>query len=141
MSSDSSPSSDSSAINVDAFLRTLLRPVIFWGVTVGVVAASGQPGVVCITPLAWLLALWCGVRYVQLSDGFPGRWGPALLGAALGLVMGILFVVVIGRLPVQPDEVSKMQAITAFMVVGSIIVCTGLSVIAARVALRNYAGD
>ena len=47
-------------LHLGAFLRTLIAPLIVWSVAVFSATAAGQPGVVCITPLAWLLALWSG---------------------------------------------------------------------------------
>ncbi|HTP11219.1 MAG TPA: hypothetical protein VMP08_23350, partial [Anaerolineae bacterium] len=87
-------SSQIPAIHPSAFLRTLIAPLIAWGVAVITITAAGQPGVVCMTPLAWLLALWCGGRYVRLSDGQPDRFGSILLGAVLGLALGLIFALV-----------------------------------------------
>ncbi len=142
MSTNSSSSaSNSSAIHASAFLRTLIAPLIVWGATVMAVTASGQPGVVCITPVAWLMALWCGGQYVRLGGGRPDNLGPALLGAALGLGLGILFILISRQMPVKPEEVSNMQAITAVIVVGGIVVCAALSTFTARATLRRYASD
>jgi hypothetical protein len=126
-------------IHVSAFLRTLIAPLIVWGAAVFSITAVGQPGVVCVTPMAWLLALWCGRRYVQLSDGQPDRFGPALLGAALGLCLGLIFVLVSAQaIPVDPSDVSKSQTLTAIMIAGGILVCAALSMFAARATLRQY---
>jgi len=136
-------SSHSSPIHVSAFLRTLIAPLIVWGVAVVTITAAGQPGVVCVTPMAWLMALWCGGQYIRLSDNQPGRQpllGAALVGAALGLGMGVVFVLVSTRtMPVAPDEVSKMQLLTAFIIVGGSVVCAALSLFTARATLRRYA--
>ena len=80
-------------INVSAFIRTLIAPLMVWTVVVIIITLAGQPGVVCVTPMAWLLALWCGGRYIRLTDGRPERWpllGPAIIGALLGLGMGVI---------------------------------------------------
>ncbi len=134
-------SSNSSAIDLSAFLRTLIVPLIVWGVAVFTITAAGQPGVICVTPMAWLLALWCGSQYVRLSGGRAGSLGPALVGAALGLGMGILFILISRQMPVKPEEVSNMQAITAVIVVGGMVVCAALSTFTARATLRRYARD
>jgi hypothetical protein len=135
-------SADSSAIHLGAFLRTLIAPLIVWGVAVFAITAAGQPGVVCMTPMAWLLALWSGGRYVRLSGRRPGSLGPALVGAALGLGLGLIFLLVSTQaMPVDPGEVSKTQALTALMIVGGMVVGAALSIFTARAALRRYARD
>ena len=58
---------------------------------------SRLPGVVCLTSLAWLLAVWSGNQYVNLCQGGPDRYpllGPALIGSLLGMDQGILFILV-----------------------------------------------
>ena len=62
-------SSNSSVIHLGAFLRTLIAPLLVWGAAVFFITTASQPGVVCMTPLAWLLALWSGRQYVRLSNG------------------------------------------------------------------------
>jgi hypothetical protein len=143
MSTDpSSVSSDSPAIHLGAFLRTLIAPLIVWGVAVFSITAAGQPGVVCVTPMAWLMTLWCGGQYVRLSGSHPGSLGPALVVAALGLGMGIIFILVSTRaMPVDPDEVSKTQILTVIITVGGIVICAVLSLFTAKLTLRRYAHD
>jgi hypothetical protein len=138
--SASSSSSHPPAIHLGAFLRTLIAPLIVWGAAVFSITAAGQPGVVCVTPMAWLMALWCGGQYIRLSGGRPGSLGPALVGAALGLGMGIIFALVSTQaMPVDPAEVSKAQTLTAIMIVGGMVVCAALSTFTARATLRRYA--
>jgi len=89
-----------------------------------------------------LMALWCGGRYVRLPGGRPGSLGPALVGAALGLGMGIIFILVSTRaMPVDPDEVSKTQILTVIITVGGIVICAVLSLFTAKLTLRRYAHD
>ncbi len=126
-------------LHLGAFLRTLIAPLIVWGVAVVTITAAGQPGVVCMTPLAWLLALWCGGRYVRLSDGQPDRFGPILLGAALGLVEGLIFAFVSTvAMPVDPSEVDKASVLEISMIAVGIIVCAALCTFTARATLRQY---
>ncbi len=127
------------AIHLSAFLRTLIASLIVWGVVVFIITTAGQPGVVCMTPLAWLLALWCGGQYIRLSDGQPDRMGPLLLGAVLGLGLGLVFALVSTQtMPVDPSEVGKSQTLIAIMIVGGIVVCAALSTFTARATLRQY---
>lgn len=133
-------SANVSTICWNAILRTLIVPLLAWGVAVFTITRAGQPGVVCMTPMAWLLALWSGRQYVRLSDGQSGLLGPALVGAVLGLGLGPVFALVSAQaMPVDPSEVGKSQALTAIMIVGGVVVCTALSTFIARAALRRYA--
>lgn len=126
-------------IHLSAFLRTLIASLIVWGVAVASITAAGQPGVACMTPMAWLLALWSGGQYVRLSDGQPGRLGPVLLGATLGLGLGLIFALVSAQaMPVDPSEVGKSQTLTAILIAGGIVVCAALSTFTARATLRQY---
>ena len=132
-------SSALSAIHPSAFLRALIAPLIAWSVAVFIITTAGQPGVVCMTPMAWLLALWSGRQYVRLSNGQPDRLGPVLLGAILGLGLGLIFALVSAQaMPVDPSEVGKSQTLTAIMIVGGIVICAALSTFTARATLRRY---
>ena len=80
-------------INVPAFIRALSMWVILWGGTVGLATYQGQPGIICLTPMAWLLAIPAGLNYVAFSEGKPGRnpfLAGALVGATLGLLLGLI---------------------------------------------------
>ncbi len=135
----SNTSSSLPAIHLSAFLRALIAPLIAWGVAVWTITSAGQPGVVCMTPMAWLLVLWSGGQYVHFSDGQADRFGAPLLGAGLGLFLGLIFVLVAAlAMPVDPSEVGKMWVLTAIVIVGGIVVCAALSTFTARATLRRY---
>jgi hypothetical protein len=92
-----------------------------------------QPGVICLTPMAWLLALPAGWNYAVFSRGAPGRQpflAGALLGTLLGLLYGLLFfgVASVG-MPVgsEPSEVAKLQNMVIFMIAGGALVGALLS--------------
>jgi hypothetical protein len=104
---------------------------------------SGQPGVVCVTPMAWVLATWGGTRYISLAGGRPGRrplLGAALLGALLGVFEGIFFVVVItiAAPPVTAEDVTKTLILDVVMFVVGMLICAGLSVFTAMLTLKRY---
>ena len=137
MSANSSPAL--AAIHLSAFLRALIVPLLVWSAAVFFITTAGQPGVVCMTPMAWLLALWSGRQYVRLSNRQPDRLGPVLLGAVLGLCLGIIFTLVSAQaMPVDPSEVGKSQMLTALMIVGGIVACAALSAFTAHATLRQY---
>jgi len=127
------------ALQLGAFLRALIPPLIVWGVAVVSITAAGQPGVACMTPLAWLLALWSGRQYVSLASGRSGLWGPVLLGAVLGLSLGLIFASVSAlAMPVDPSEVGKSQTLSAIVIVGGAVVSAALSTFTAYLARRQY---
>jgi hypothetical protein len=102
------------------------------------------PGVVCVTPLAWLLALVSGNRYVELSKGRADPQpllAPALLGALLGLEQGIVFVLVssLGMPPETPADAQKAAWLSVVVVVLGMLICAALSAAIAWLRLRRSA--
>ena len=142
MESPSEPPPTVHVINLSAFIRTLITPLVIWGGLVGMAVLANQPGIVCITPVAWLLALWSGVHYINMSEGVPDRYpllGPAIVGALLGLGQGILFLLVSSwAMPVTtPDDQAKAALLTAVIFVGGILACAALSAFTAWLRLHR----
>ncbi len=124
---------DQPLVNGGALLRSLAMWFLVWGAAVLFVTWAGQPGVACMTPLAWLLALPAGWNYVAFSHGKPGRQpfiAGAILGAILGLLYGVLFFGVAAYgMPVgsDPDEIAKMRNLVVFMIAGGAVIAALLS--------------
>lgn len=143
MSEQFSSSSDLPLVNIGAFVRTLIAPMLIWVGLALFVTLSGQPGVVCITPMAWLLALWTGGQYIRLSKGQPGRLpllGPLLVGVALGAGLAIVFAVVARvAMPVgsDPEEQSKARVLMVIIGIGGIFACAAMSVFTGWLTLRR----
>jgi hypothetical protein len=143
MSEISSSSSDLPLINIGAFMRTLIAPMLMWVGLALLVTLSGQPGVVCVTPMAWLLALWTGGEYIRLSKGQPGRLpllGPLLVGAAFGAGLAIVFAIVARfSMPVgnDPEEQNKARVLLVIIGVGGTVACAIMSVFTAWLTLRR----
>ena len=140
----SSPQTSRILIHWGPFARTTIAPLIVWAVLVIAALLANVPGVVCVTPLAWLLALWCGTQYVNLCHGDADRpaWlGPALIGGLLGLGEGILFMVVsnVGMPATTPADAAKAQVLSLGILVVGIIACAGLCTLTAWMRLRSYA--
>jgi hypothetical protein len=140
----SSPASSKILIHWGPFARTILAPLIVWGVLVVAALLANVPGVVCVTPMAWLLALWCGTQYVNLCRGDADRptWlGPVLIGGLLGLGEGILFIVVssLGMPATTPEDAAKAQVLSLGILVVGIVACAGLCTLTAWMRLRSYA--
>jgi len=141
--SDHNPSPSRVSIHWGPFARTLIAPLIVWGVIVGAALAANVGGVVCVTPMAWLLALWCGTQYVNLCRGDADRpaWlGPVLLGGLLGLGEGILFIIGsnLGMPTNTPEDASNAQVLSLGILVVGIVACGGLSMLTAWLRLRSY---
>ena len=92
---------------------------------------AGYPGVVCVTPMAWLIALRVGNICVwrSRSDTSSKRLTEAVIaGGVLGLLQGILFAVIIARLqPISADDQTKSNILTLIMIVVGIFAGAGLA--------------
>ncbi len=115
-------------LNIGALIRALGTWLLLWGIIVLFVAYQQQPGIICLTPMAWLLALPAGWNYVVFARGKAGRQpfvAGAILGALLGLLYGLLFFgVATYGMPVgsDPDEIAKMQNMVIFMIAGGAVI-------------------
>jgi hypothetical protein len=81
------PVFDSRAVTLSLFL-----PMLYWTGAVVAISLLGYPGVICMTPLAWLLALPLGLRLTHESKSIGDRLllEAAAAGAMLGLWQGVL---------------------------------------------------
>ena len=101
-----SPYSDMAGLDLRAISASLFLPLLLWTGSVVAISLSGYPVVICMTPLAWLLAMPVGLRLrreITPAMDVPTAAGPAfvsarslarhaaLCGAALGLWQGLLF--------------------------------------------------
>jgi hypothetical protein len=137
------PASPPGLIHAGPFARVLLAPLIVWGVVVIAGLFANVPGVACVTPMAWLLALWCGTQYVNLCRGEADRipWlAPVLIGGLLGLGEGILFIVVssVGMPATTPEDAAKALVLSLVILAVGILVCAGLCALTATLRLRSY---
>lgn len=135
-------------INSSAFARSLGMWLMIWCALVFVVTYGGQPGVVCLTPMAWLLALPAGWNYVVFAQGKSGKQpfvAGAILGAILGLCYGLLFFGVSAyKMPAGPDpsEAAKAQNVALFMVgAGTVITALLSGFMAYRAAVLQRRGQ
>jgi hypothetical protein len=116
-------------------LETPLRQFVPWLAMVLLVTFAGYPGVVCVTPMAWLIALRVGNLSVARSrsvNSSSRKIEAALAGGILGLLQGILFAIIITQLePINPDEQARATALTIGMIVVGIVFGAILSFITA----------
>ena len=129
-------------IQASPFIRALLAPTVIWGCMVGTGLLAHYPGVVCVTPMAWLLALVSGTRYVDLCAGKPDRYpllAPALAGAVLGLEQGILFWIVssLGMPAESAADAVKANWLSVILLLGGIFAGAACSTLTAWLRLRS----
>lgn len=125
------PATPSNALDWRTVLITAAQHFAPWLAVVIVVTLAQEPGVVCITPLAWLLALRLGPACVarSASSGSGRRLIEAgLAGGLLGFLQGFLFWVILTQGNViKPDERLNAVALGIVMVGLGVIVSGGLS--------------
>lgn len=112
-------------------LDSALRLFAVWLVMVLITTWAGYPGVVCVTPMAWLLALSVGTRCASISPSpLPNRriLEAAAAGGLLGLLQGILFIVITSFMSqIAPDERISSIAISLIILLGGMLVAAGLA--------------
>ena len=97
-------------INLDYRLigKTALQYFAPWLILVLLMIWLGYPGVLCITPAAWLLSLVIGTRCVTNSaspEKFQRLLEAVLAGALYGFLVGGLFIVDgLTQFPVEADQ-------------------------------------
>ena len=129
MTSSSSPSP--SGLDLRVVFETPLRQFAWWLVAVLLVTVAGYPGVVCVTPMAWLIALRIGnlVALRSLSDLSSQRLTEAALaGGLLGLLQGILFGAITPFMgPIQADEWTRTILLILGMLIVGMLISAGLA--------------
>jgi len=103
----------------------------YWFILVILVSLSGYPGVVCITPMAWLIALRVGNQVTSRSKSIlPKRrlTEAALAGGLLGLSQGVLVAILVPFMgPIREDELTKSIGLVLIMLVAGVWIGAGLS--------------
>jgi hypothetical protein len=128
-----------SKIDLRVALLTPLLQFLPWLASVAVVTLAGYPGVVCVTPMAWLIALRVGLVCVRTSASptVSQRLKEcAIAGGVLGLLQGLLFVIVtLGFFSLQPDEVGRALLLAGIVIVLGAGVSAGLTQVTARLEM------
>lgn len=122
---NSSSTDSSGSLDWKNALITPLRYFAPWLAAMVVVSLAGYPGVVCVTPLAWLLALQVGnVCVMRSASGSASKrlTEAGLAGAVLGFLQGFLFWIVVPYMgPIRPDEKLNAALLGAVMIGGGIV--------------------
>ena len=130
-----SPSVPPNRLDLRIIIETPLRQLAPWLAMVLIVTFAGYPGVVCVTPMAWLIALRVGNICVarsrsQLSSRRLTE--AALAGGFFGFLQGVLFGVISPFMgPIQADEWTRAIVLILIMIAVGIFAGAGLSFLTA----------
>lgn len=112
-------------------IETPLRQFVPWLAVVLLVTWAGYPGVVCVTPMAWLIALRIGnICAARSRSNISSRrlTEAALAGAILGLLQGLLFAVIVTQLePISAEDQTRTIVLTLIMIAVGVFAGAGLS--------------
>ena len=136
-----SPSASSNRLDLRVIIETPLRQFVPWLAMVLLVTFAGYPGVVCVTPMAWLIALQVGNLCVSRSkSALSSRrlTEAAFAGGLLGFLQGLLFAGIITLLePINADEQTRTIILTIIIVVAGIFAGAVLSFVTAYLNERR----
>ena len=139
MTTPSAPSPN--GLDLRVIFETPLRQFVPWLAMVLLVTFAGYPGVVCVTPMAWLIALRVGNLCVWRSKSTLSSrrlTEAALAGGLLGFLQGLLFASIITLLePINADERSRTIILTLILIVSGIFAGAGLSFVTAYLNERR----
>ena len=131
MSAPNPSSSPARALDLRTVVVYALGHFAVWLVMVLVVSLAGFPGVVCITPVAWLLAARAGlVCAMKSTSTLMARrlQEAALTGGLLGFLQGILFSIIAPRMgPVLASEQAGAAVLVAAMLVMGVLAGAALA--------------
>ncbi|HZW04121.1 MAG TPA: hypothetical protein VFF68_09355 [Anaerolineaceae bacterium] len=138
MGSDRSPIAQ---VDWRAVLVSVRLPAFYWVLSVVLVTVMGYPGVACMTPVAWLLALVVAKRCLDEShsDNASVRlWEAGLAGGLLGLIEGLAFVASAVSSPgLQPADRATVVWISLGITVVGLWVTVLLAAMMALLVMRR----
>lgn len=128
-------------LDMKTILQVPIQQFLPWLVVVIFATWGGYPGVVCITPLAWLISLNVGIVCFKKSKSVVTlrAWEALIAGSIFGLLQGILFIVITPTMgPIREDETTSNLVLSLFMVVGGMLISAGLAYFSASSASRKH---
>jgi hypothetical protein len=136
-----SQSSSPARLDLRVIIETPLRQFVPWLAMVLLVTWAGYPGVVCVTPMAWLIALRVGNLVVWRSKSTLSArrlTEAALAGGLLGFLQGLLFAGIITMLePISEDERARTIILTLIIIATGILAGAVLSFVTAYLNERR----
>jgi hypothetical protein len=141
MTSPTPSPSPTPALDLRTVMVVALGHFAVWLVSVLVVTLAGYPGVVCITPVAWLLAARAGLVCVRRSTSVlmaRRLQEAALAGGLLGFLQGILFWIIAPRMgPIAASEQAGEAVLVAAMLVMGVLAGAALAAFTAYLYERR----
>lgn len=129
------------SLDFHTILYAIRNPLLIWCAALALASLAGQPGVICITPAAWMLAALAGRQCVLASDTASPRVriGEAgLAGALLGLAQAILFAVgILLWVELTPDELARIYQLTGLLMAVGVPVCATLAAVVGMFQARQ----
>jgi hypothetical protein len=129
------------AFDLRVTLETPLRQFVPWLAAVLLVTWAGYPGVVCVTPMAWLIALRVGLLCAMFSHSPRSNQRvqeAAVAGGVLGFLQGLLFFFILPRMgPVSASEQASATGLALGMLCAGIFAAAALSAFNAWLFLRR----
>jgi hypothetical protein len=126
--------------DLSAVASAVFLPLLYWTGAVIAITFFGYPGVVCMTPLAWLLALPVGTRVGRYSSSLGKQpiIEAAAGGGALGLWQGALFAAAMAVSPYLPNGGRYTGDLPEPWLVALVLSCLGVPVTAGLAALMAF---
>jgi hypothetical protein len=128
-------------LDYKAIIDSIWLPVLFWFSAVIFVSILGQPGIICVSPVAWLLAFSMGWRYggkTRTPGSSQYTIEACLVGFSWGFLVGIL-IFIVSLIAFRDDYLELHQMMvwgTVFSIAG-ILVCAALSFLGAHFRLKK----
>lgn len=121
-------------------LRAFWPPLLAWLAATAVFIFINYPTLLCVTPLAWLLALYAGRVCGQAASG--GLLEAGVAGGLLGLAQGLLFgLVTIVLAPAGAAEAGGALLRGVGIGLGGLAGCATLALLAAAWSRRPAQGE
>ena len=122
-------------LDIRSIFGTSLGHFTPWLAAVLLITWSGYPGVICITPMAWLLAISTGAACSLRSrtqKSSTRLLETALAGGILGLLQGVLFFIITPFMgPIKPEEEANTLILKLIMLSAGILIGAVLSLFSA----------
>jgi hypothetical protein len=119
-------------------LNATITPLAWWSVLIGCVSITGYPGVIMMTPLAWLiLPFQAGSVYAEtaIAKGIrPQLRYSALVGVFIGIILSLLCTIISWLfMKIPADEVGQSIKLLLVATQVSFVVCPLFSMLSTHV--------